>query len=77
MLTHRVRAEGITALSASKIHSIYLVAPIGFNDKQNTMRGFIWSYTRTLNMIIHIKDNNWTKVIIFTIIQNTFAKLGG
>lgn len=40
MLTHRVRAEGITSLSASKIHSIYLVAPIGFNDKQNTMRGF-------------------------------------
>lgn len=41
MLTHRVRTEGITSLSGRKIHSIYLVAPIGFNNKQNTMRGFI------------------------------------
>ena len=53
-----------------------LMAPIGFTNDQNTMRGVIWGYIYTLNIYMHIEDNTWN-VIIFTIIQDTSTKLGG
>ena len=63
------------SFSVSKITFIYLMAPIDFNNDKNTMRGVIWGYIYSLNIKICINDNT-RKVIIFTIIQDTFAELG-
>ena len=49
------------------------MVPIGFTNDQKTMSGGIWGYICTLNIKIHIKNNTWD-VIIFTIMEDTFAK---
>ena len=45
------------------------------ND-QNTMCRVIFDYIYTLKIKIHIKSNTWN-VIVFAIVQETFAKVGG
>ena len=62
--------------SVTKITFIYLMAPIDFNNDQNTMCGVILGYIYPLSIKIRINDNT-RNVIIFTIIQDTFEKLGG
>ena len=57
----------------SQIHFIYPVAPIDItNDSWST---YYAGYIYKLHVKIHFKDNTWT-VIIFTIIQDSFAKFG-
>ena len=52
------------------------MAPIDFTNYQNAMLGVIWGYIYTLNINIWIDNNTWN-IIIFTITQDTFGKLGG
>ena len=51
------------------------MARVDLTNHQNSVRGVIWGYIYTININIRIKDNTWN-VIIVTIKQYTFAKLG-
>ena len=53
-------------------NDLYLMAPVD----QNIIRRAISSYIYTLKIKIHVKDNT-SNFIIFTIILETFANLGG
>ena len=52
------------------------MSSLDFTNDQNTMRGVCRGYIYTLNIKIRTEDNT-SYIITFTILQNTFAKLGG
>ena len=54
----------------------YLMSSLDFTNDQNTMRGVCRGYIHTLNIKIRTEDNT-SYIITFTILQDTFAKLGG
>ena len=52
------------------------MSSLDFTNDQNTMRGVCRRYIYTLNIKIRTEDNT-SYIITFTILQDTFAKLGG
>ena len=70
----KYNARNIIFFSVSKVSFVYLTLPTDFTNDQKTMRGVTWGYIYTLTTNIRIEDNTWN-IIIFTIIQDTFAKL--
>ena len=54
----------------------YLMSSLDFTNDQNTMRGVCRRYIYTLIIKIRTEDNT-SYIITFTILQDTFAKLGG
>ena len=74
---HGVITQGKPSLFLStNVFFTSLMSALDFTNDQNTMRGVCRRYIYTLNIKIRTEDNT-SYIITFTILQDTFAKLGG
>ena len=73
---HGVTTQGKPSLFLStNVFFTYLMSSLDFTDDQNTMRGVCRRYIYTLIFKIRTEDNT-SYIITFTVLQDTFAKLG-
>ena len=74
---HGVITEGKPSLFLStNVFFTYLMSSHDFTNDQNTMRGVCRGYIYTLNIKIRTEYNT-SYIITLTVLQYTFAKLGG
>ena len=74
---HGVITQGKPSLFLpTNVFFTYLMSSLDFTNDQNTMRGVCRGYIYTLIIKIRTEDNT-SYIITFTVLQDTFAKLGG
>ena len=71
-----LRKENHLFFSQQTFFFTYLMSSLDFTNDENTMRGVCRRYIYTLIIKIRTEDNT-SYIITFTVLQDTFAKLGG